>query len=123
MIDLEECIHCHLKLATPGGICTACVLWYQGESLPSNREAYRCKRCFQHVTPGFFCAHCYETTHPSKQAMQIASNPHRLCPHCGRLKYHRTSICPACGPVTRFEVPAVQLTPEQLAQWLKEVRT
>ena len=55
MIDLEECIHCHLKLATPGGICTACVLWYQGESLPSNRDAYRCKRCFQHVTPGFFC--------------------------------------------------------------------
>ena len=123
MIDLEECIRCHMKLATPGGICTACVLWYQGESLAVSRDAHRCKRCFQRITPGFFCAHCYGTTLPSKQAMQIANNPHRLCPHCGRLKYHGTSICPACGPVTRFEVPAVHLTPEQLAQWLKEVRT
>ena len=119
MIDLEVCIRCHRQLPTAGGICTACVLWYQGMSLTG---MHRCKRCHLHATPGFFCAHCYETTHPSEQAMQITDNPHRLCPHCGRLKYYKTSICPACGPVTRFGVPVVQLTPEQLAHWVKGMK-
>ena len=123
MIDLEECLRCHLKLDLPRGICTVCALWYQGGSLPNTRGMHRCIRCSRPVTPGFFCVDCYGVAYPSEQAVQITDNPHRLCPHCGRLKYYRASICPACGPVTRFDVPVVQLTPEQLAQWLKEVRT
>ena len=90
-------------------------------------KEYRCPHCDRMVPITMFCKVCYSYSHPAYLMQWLVDAPRWRCEDCGAPKIIDTTqdmnIGP-CGRCLRRGSPVVTpLTPERLAQWLKEVRT
>ena len=90
-------------------------------------RVYHCPHCGNSVPNTMFCKVCYSYSHPAYLMQWLADAPRWRCEDCGAPKIIDTTqdmnIGP-CGRCLRRGSPVVTpLTPERLAQWLKEVRT
>ena len=127
-----DCVNC--RRVAPS-LCTYHIMDLSGCDMAGVEEGvvpegdfwdYLCPHCGNTVLSTKFCDACYIYWNPAALMLRIRDVPRWRCEDCGAPKIIDTTrvlnIGP-CGRCLRREFTVMtSLTPEQLAQWLKEVR-
>ena len=125
---------CHDCSRVAPSLCTYHIMDLSGchmegvEMVPEGTfGTYFCPHCGNSVLNTKFCKMCYRYSNPAYLMQWIRDAPRWRCEDCGAPKIIDITQDLKIGPCGRclrrgFTV-MTPLTPEQLAQWLKEVRT
>ena len=126
-----DCVNC--RRVAPS-LCTYHIMDLSGcdldnvEMVPEGvLRVYYCPHCGNSVLNTKFCKVCYSYSNPAHLMQWLVDAPRWRCEDCGAPKIIDTTRDLNTGPcgrcLRRGFTGKTTLTPEQLAQWLKEVRT
>ena len=126
-----DCVNC--RRVAPS-LCTYHIMDLSGcdmdkmERVPEGvLRVYYCPHCGNSVLNTKFCKVCYSYSNPASLMQWLVDAPRWRCEDCGAPKIIDTTRDMNVGPCGRclrrgFTVMTL-LTPEQLAHWVKGVRT